>query len=409
MTSPTEDLFAALSRSDLDAARIALRAGADPNAAGPSGGETPLMRVRLCREPQPMLALLLEHGGDPSVTDLAGRTALHHLIACNEPAVVDMLLRHGADPLARDADGARPLDAAMQANIDGPVLQRLLAAMPPLADDDRTRLLFRHLQRAEFEHALQIVAEGVQLAPLSDGAYPPLFLAARYGDARVINALLDAGADIDALFGAGETALFQAARYGHAAAVDTLLRRGTSVGIVNASGSNALHAASGSFHARQSALLAVVQRLLRSPIDPLRRNRCGYWPRALARATGNHRLTAVLPPAPGEPPVDRGAERISTVEVGRLGSHRLRWRPNDILQPFALEENLGRDEWGGSWLSAGELAERAGGLLGEPGLAWFAPFVERFERGEPVTLDEVRAAHRRSMPGFLETTGFRRT
>lgn len=102
MPSPTDDLFAAVSRSDLPAARAALTAGADPNARGPSGGETPLMRVRLCHDPQPMLTLLLHHGGDPAVTDLAGRSTLHHLTGRNDPALVEPLLARGVDPQTRD-------------------------------------------------------------------------------------------------------------------------------------------------------------------------------------------------------------------------------------------------------------------------------------------------------------------
>jgi len=162
----TDRLFAAIARSDLAETRKALADGADVNAGGPSGGETPLMRLRFCREPGPMLNLLLQAGADPARTDLAGRSALHHLVHCPDPAGVEAALARGVDPELRDCDGYRAFESALYSA--GPaVLARLLQAMAPLGDDDRTRLLFRHLHRGESDAALDVIAEGVRLAPLA--------------------------------------------------------------------------------------------------------------------------------------------------------------------------------------------------------------------------------------------------
>ena len=59
-------------------ARVLLAAGADPNAQD-AAGATPLHRVlgsRLVADPAAMVALLLDHGADPTHTNQAGTDAI---------------------------------------------------------------------------------------------------------------------------------------------------------------------------------------------------------------------------------------------------------------------------------------------------------------------------------------------
>jgi hypothetical protein len=56
-----------------------------------------------------------------------------------------------------------------------------------------------------------------------------LFEAVRKGDAALVTALLDKGADVNARFRYGQTALFKAAERGHVAVVKVLLERGVDV------------------------------------------------------------------------------------------------------------------------------------------------------------------------------------
>lgn len=390
-SSANERLFAAIARADIDAARAAVADGADVNANGPSGGETPLMRLRLCRDPLPLLALLLAAGADPKRTDLAGRTALHHLALGSILPGVDAVLRLGADPHQRDRDGLRALDVCLH-QATGAVLERLLQAMQPLDRDDRTRLFRRHLQRGETEAALTQIAAGIELAPKDRGVPSPLHLAARAGSIEVVRALLDAGAAVDPLCGADETPLMLAAQHGHAGVVRLLLARGADAARCDRAGASALHRAAGSRLAVPARLAEAIGALLEAGVDPLQRDAQGYWPRALARACGNHELLDLLPGLALEPALDESARHIESVQLATSGDQRLRWLLHDMLRPFALEERIQRDEWNGRSLDTGSLAREAAGWQRLPELAWFLPLLDRMRQGEALTLATVRAA-----------------
>lgn len=396
----TDQLFAAIVRSDAAGVRQALGQGADVNANGPSGGETPLMQLRLCRDPAPILRLLLKAGADPARIDLAGRTALHHLTLCRDPAGIEAALAAGVDPEHRDRFGDRAFEFGL--NLAEPaVFDRLLQAMAPLGQEDRSRLFLRRLLRGDSEGALALVGEGISLEPLSAGAFPPLYLAAREGEVRVVRALLDAGARIDALFGARETALTVAARSGRGQAVAELLGRGADPDHADAAGQCPLHAAAGSHLAPQPRLGEVVGLLLAVSADPLRRDHRGYWPRALARARGNDELVALLPALAPEPPIDPSAARVAVVELARVGGQRLRWYPNDLVQPFALEEHVQRDEWAGRWLDPAGLAGTLHGSPLQDALAWFVPLLDRQCDGHSISVQEVRETARRALGRVL--------
>lgn len=404
--SATDRLFAAIRSADLAAARQALADGADVNASGPSGGETPLMQIRLCRDPLPMLGLLLVAGADPARLDLAGRSALHHLALCPDPACVDAALVRGVDPHLRDVFGQRALDFCLQL-ASAAVIKRLVDAMQPLDRDDRSRLFNRLVQRGETDAALALLDDGIQLGPLTRGACPPLHMAARKGDVRLVAALLDAGAVLDEEFGAGETALTTAALHGHADVVAELLARGADAMHRDRSGASSLHLAAGSRLASQPRLLAVIHHLLAAGADPQLRNEQGYWPRALARARGNAGLLGVLPEMPGEPPLDPSAGIVASVQLAKSGSHRLLWRPNDVLLPFSFDEHVQRDEWHGRWLDAQGLRDERIAWMQLPELAWFAPLLDAMCAGETPTLDTVRRTCERVAQRSLTITTFR--
>ena len=72
-----------------------------------SQGRTVLMLVGDIR--LELTDMLLEHGANPYILDLQGRTCLHHAAARGSPAVVLRLLRCGLDPNLADNDGWTPL------------------------------------------------------------------------------------------------------------------------------------------------------------------------------------------------------------------------------------------------------------------------------------------------------------
>lgn len=95
----------------LEAARLLLERGADPNMASAVLHLTPLHRA-VMRGNQRLVQLLLEYNADTSARDAWGRTALHTAVQSANAAIVSELLAHGADPLARNNAGRTAIELA---------------------------------------------------------------------------------------------------------------------------------------------------------------------------------------------------------------------------------------------------------------------------------------------------------
>lgn len=98
-------LLMALFRKQLEAVRILLAAGADPNLEG-SEGDSPL---RVCVElgDREAAAMLLRCGATKTVDGaggLSGMSALGRAASRLDLAMIELLLKAGADPEALDAD-----------------------------------------------------------------------------------------------------------------------------------------------------------------------------------------------------------------------------------------------------------------------------------------------------------------
>lgn len=88
-----KNLFLSMGSGDIDYFRGLLEAGADPNAAMPGTGKTPLMIT----EHAEIQELLLEFGADPELTDNRGATALHYAVgAVDALQMIPRLLEKGA-------------------------------------------------------------------------------------------------------------------------------------------------------------------------------------------------------------------------------------------------------------------------------------------------------------------------
>lgn len=108
----------------VDAMRILLDKGADPNTRDHRNGWTPLLHAIHKRQPA-ALRLLLERGADPN-RRVGELTPLLMAAADDDPTMVELLLQHGADVHARGAGGTTPLSQAVSggalSDIDRPLL-----------------------------------------------------------------------------------------------------------------------------------------------------------------------------------------------------------------------------------------------------------------------------------------------
>lgn len=76
LSQAENDLFDALSKSDLEAASAALEAGASINALSPRGSQTPLMQAVLHGRTN-IVAWCLENGADTTIPERDGYTPMH--------------------------------------------------------------------------------------------------------------------------------------------------------------------------------------------------------------------------------------------------------------------------------------------------------------------------------------------
>lgn len=271
LTTPDGEtvLMTAARAGSVEAVKILLAGGADVNAKENYRGQTALMWAAAERHPD-VVKLLLEHGADWKVQSVARETSMPKLSAASSvtpmargglaafhfaaregdletarvmlDAGVDInqldadgttglvtsilnkrysyakfLLDHGADPNLADTRGR----AALYAAID--MRNQDYSAMPAHKEDDPLPSL--DLIRALLERGANPNAQLTKFLPgrsgmdLGDTALgagsTPLMRAARAGDAPVMRALLDKGADPNLTTKDGDTALLFAAGVGY--------------------------------------------------------------------------------------------------------------------------------------------------------------------------------------------------
>lgn len=182
-----------------DMIELLLDAGADPNEALNEYGDTPLMMAARTGIAEPV-ELLLARGADVNaVESWGGTTALMWAISEHHPEVVAILLEHGADVgVVSKAVWGRGRGAEGRA--------------PDVPDP----------------------AEGA--ISYANGGFTPLHFAAREGELAAAEALLAAGAKLDATAADGKTALNLAIYNGHYNLAGFLIDRGADVNLPDAEG-----------------------------------------------------------------------------------------------------------------------------------------------------------------------------
>ena len=264
-----------------------LAAGAEVGARDDTG-ETPLHHAAYGAANPAVVEALVAAGADVQGRTDKGETPLHLAAWSNgNPAVVELLVDAGLDVNARDNSNATPLHLALMnerfliwwgsTNPDrvpnAAVVPALLAAGADLSartgDEDEERRytpLYVAARGEEWDLAKVLLAAGANPNDAVDGGLPLHRAAESTDDPTVIDALLDAGAEIDAVetraFGPERrgrqmgTAVFAAASYGNAAVLRRLLAHGAGANTRIHNGISALHRAAGRNPAAIEMLLA---------------------------------------------------------------------------------------------------------------------------------------------------------
>ena len=245
-----------------------LAAGADPlaldqrgRAAAPDACRNWALAVFPRAATPDDYAACAEAGTDLDARDENGYTALHHATVLADTAVVHLLLAASADPSARSHDDHTPLHFALRHRNSAvaAILVRAGADVNAAENDEITPL---HLAGHDSAVTTLLLEAGADVHADAEGT--ALYRATSAG---VVDALLAAGADIDAL-GRFGTPLMESVRSSRSrsdslsAVTVRLLERGADPNAPSWGGQTALHAAG-------LGRAAVIRALLDAGADPL--------------------------------------------------------------------------------------------------------------------------------------------
>ncbi|XP_026571253.1 B-cell lymphoma 3 protein [Pseudonaja textilis] len=180
------------------------------------------------------LVILFDHGQrDLDIFNNLRQTPLHLAVIIAQPSLVKLLLSHGASPMVLDRHGQSALHLACE-HRSLRCLQELLEGSPATLD----------LEARNFE------------------GFTPLHLAVASLNRDIVLALLDHGADVDAVdIKSGRSPLLHAVENNNLDMVELLLQHGANVNAQSYGGNTALHTASG------RGLLDMLRLLVRNGAD----------------------------------------------------------------------------------------------------------------------------------------------
>ena len=216
VASAQDSLADLIQSGEREQAMELIRVGADVNQRQPDGS-TPLLWA-VYNVDVDLVEALLTREADPNLMNDFGASPLGEAVKLGNVALVDMLLHAGADPEAANADGQTALMLATRTGVvEVAELLLTFGADPNVAEQWRgqtplmwaaasnhpamVKLLLEHgadvsVRAGAFDWGSQITSEPrAQYRPT--GGLTALLYAARTGCYGCVDAILDAGADID--------------------------------------------------------------------------------------------------------------------------------------------------------------------------------------------------------------------
>ncbi|HET9467344.1 MAG TPA: ankyrin repeat domain-containing protein [Vicinamibacterales bacterium] len=200
---PVSDAFyKAIRANDLAAMRSLLANGADPNAADPRGGSTPLMHATTVGSIEAM-TLLADRKANVNAVNDAGLTAL--MMAVTDIEKVRLLLDRGADVNAVSKRGRTALMLAAASDNSAAIVRLLMArgANAKAVDVMKGTALHQAVRGGDIETIRMMVDAGLGVNDADFAGFTPLMGAAFTGSVAAAKLLIAKGANVNAVSGDG--------------------------------------------------------------------------------------------------------------------------------------------------------------------------------------------------------------
>ncbi|XP_053084895.1 tankyrase, TRF1-interacting ankyrin-related ADP-ribose polymerase b isoform X1 [Pangasianodon hypophthalmus] len=226
-----------------------LRTGANVHARD-DGGLIPLHNACSFGHAE-VVSVLLCQGADPNARDNWNYTPLHEAAIKGKIDVCIVLLQHGADPNIRNTDGKSALDLAdpsAKSVLTGEYKKDELLEAARSGNEDKLMALLTPLN-------VNCHASDGRKSTSQKMLSTPLHLAAGYNRVRIVQLLLQYGADVHAKDKGGLVPLHNACSYGHYEVTELLLKHGACVNAMDLWQFTPLHEAASKNRAEVCSLL----------------------------------------------------------------------------------------------------------------------------------------------------------
>ncbi|GHM58644.1 MAG: hypothetical protein sL5_07220 [Candidatus Mesenet longicola] len=299
-------LYIAVDKDYTEIAKKLLAREADFNFKD-NNGKTLLM-VAIDRQNINMVTLLLDAGADVNFIDENGVPILHHAIKSKNYAMVKLLLSKGAYFDIRNEDITPATFASQTApdsNIDK-LLNHIKSAFKSIMDEEGVSNILERFEKEEVQIVLNVIDSRGNIL---------LYYAAQKGHENVIEELIKAGADVNAIGEDNSTPLHQAAAGGYDNIVVKLIEAKADVNTIDKNINTPLHQAAKNNHK------SVVRVLLDQKANISVRDDCGYDPLYLAVTEDHQDIVELL--IKGGADINIIYDEYNTTPLGLAGEHNL--------------------------------------------------------------------------------------
>lgn len=297
-------IYAAADASSPEMVKFLIRNKANLKAKNESGENALFELITRENSNVQVAKILIDSGLDIHSKSNSYGTALHWAAFCGRTEIVKLLIQKGAKVNEKDKNGDTPIIKAMSQHKKSTVKALFELGADPLS---KGQFGFSLLEYASETGDLTFVKQIVdKIKGASKNSLGALTKAAKQGDLKMLELLINAGFDVDDRHSLGdETPLMKAAYYGKLKAVGYLLEKGADIAATDFRGNTAL------LHAAWSGHTKVVEELLKHGAEINERNKLN-WNALMQACVEGHFATAEFLLEKGSPVDEIDKEKGAT-------------------------------------------------------------------------------------------------